>query len=129
TGTVVLERTGDFVVPVEVEVEFADGTVSRGWWSGRERARVLRYPGRRVVRASLDPRGRLVLEPDRSDNHRYAPGPTRRGAATAIGAASEALACAVLLPVTACLNPARRLAGICSRGSPPGGSWSSRWRA
>lgn len=101
TGTVVLERTGDFVVPVEVEVEFADGTVSRGWWSGRERARVLRYPGRRVVRASLDPRGRLVLEPDRSDNHRYAPGPTRRGAATALGAASEALAWAVLLLVTA----------------------------
>jgi YD repeat-containing protein len=71
-GVVMLHRDGDFVIPVEIEVEFADGTTTRLWWDGRSRLRELRWPGRRVTLARVDPYRRLSIEADRRDNHRAA---------------------------------------------------------
>lgn len=71
-GIVVVYRRGEFVIPVEVEVELSDGTRERVLWDGRGRHRVLRWPGRRVVRATLDPDRKLVLEAQRHDDTRYA---------------------------------------------------------
>ncbi len=69
---VVLERTGDFVTPVEVEVQFEDGEVERSWWDGQPTTTTLRWPGRRVERVTIDPDRHLELEAIRYDNHRYA---------------------------------------------------------
>jgi len=73
-AVVVLHRTGDFVIPVEVEIVFADGTHARRVWSGRSRLQTLRFEGRRVERVAIDPDGDLLLEFHRLDNHRIAPG-------------------------------------------------------
>ena len=70
-------RPGGFALPVEVEVEFADGETERVWWDGRRPAAVIRFPGRRVVRAGVDPDGLLVLETQRRNNHRYARRPDK----------------------------------------------------
>jgi hypothetical protein len=71
-GVVVVLRRGDFEVPVEIEVELADGTRERVLWDGRGRYRVLRWPGKRLRWASIDPDHRLLLEGERYDNTRYA---------------------------------------------------------
>jgi hypothetical protein len=96
---VIVQRTGDFTVPVEVDVEFADGEHERLWWDGRSRLRELRWPGRRVVSASVDPDGRLLMEADRTDNHRFAPASirSRRGPAQDLGDLAEAITLTLLL--------------------------------
>ncbi|MCH9688073.1 MAG: M1 family metallopeptidase, partial [Deltaproteobacteria bacterium] len=71
-AVVVVHRHGDFVVPVEIEVEFADDTRERVLWDGTGRYRLFRWPGRRVRWASIDPDRHLVLEGSRYDNTRYA---------------------------------------------------------
>lgn len=73
-GLVVVHRRGEFVVPVEIEVELSDHTRERVLWDGRGRFVVLRFPGKTVRWASIDPEGRLVLEGKRYDNTRYAEG-------------------------------------------------------
>jgi hypothetical protein len=73
-GIVVVQRTGDFLVPVELEVEFADGSRTRVFWDGRARYTTLRFAGRRVTRVGIDPDRTLLLELDRSNNNRWAPG-------------------------------------------------------
>jgi len=97
TGTAVIERKGDFVIPVEIEVEFKDGGIVSGYWDGQARHVVLRFPERPIARVSLDPRQQLVLESDRHDNHRYASRVTRpRGPERVLGLATEALAWATM---------------------------------
>ncbi len=73
-ATVVVQRSGEFVVPVEVEITFADDTSVTRIWSARRRVGTLVFPGRRVARVRLDPAGKLLLESHRLDNHRVAPG-------------------------------------------------------
>lgn len=73
-ATVVLQRTGEFVVPVEVEITFDDDTTLTRIWSARRRLGTLVFPGKRVARVRLDPAGKLLLESHRLDNHRVAPG-------------------------------------------------------
>jgi Peptidase family M1 domain len=95
-GVVVVLRAGEFEVPVEVEVELSDGTRERVLWDGRGRYRVLRWPGKKLVWAKVDPDGKLVLEGKRHDNTRYAAG--QRPAATmstAMARVSEATALAI----------------------------------
>ena len=98
-SVVQLQRVGQMQVPVQVEVEFSDGSTQRLWWDGRARARSLVFVGRKVVRAALDPEGDLVLESHRLDNHRYArtsalPG---SGPAADLGELGEALTLALLV--------------------------------
>jgi hypothetical protein len=66
----VVRRIGEFRLPVELEVEFADGTRERSAWSGQERYKVYTWPGRKVRAARLDPDRKLTLEARRLDNHR-----------------------------------------------------------
>lgn len=72
-GAVVVNRQGEFVVPVEVLAEFADGSEERLIWDAREPIAVFRWPGRRLLRVSLDPDDQLSLEYDRLDNNAFAP--------------------------------------------------------
>ncbi|MEE8522574.1 MAG: M1 family aminopeptidase, partial [Thermoanaerobaculia bacterium] len=72
-GAVVVHRPGGFMVPVELLVEFADGSEERLVWDAREPTAVFRWPGRRVQRASLDPDHQLLLEYERLDNNAFAP--------------------------------------------------------
>ena len=74
-GHVVIGRPGGFAVPVEVEAEFDDGTTQRVWWDGARTSTVLKFPGRRVVRAGIDPDNLLTIETKRINNHRYAERP------------------------------------------------------
>lgn len=95
-GLVVVHRSGSMVVPVIVEVEFADDTRERVLWDGTGRYRVLRFPGRRVRWARVDPDRHLVLESRRYDNIRYAPGQAApRSAPGALGRLGEVSALAL----------------------------------
>ncbi len=67
-GIVAVRRAGDFVVPVELRVELADGGVETRVWDGREPTAIFTFPGRRVEVATLDPDGKLLLEWRRLDN-------------------------------------------------------------
>jgi hypothetical protein len=69
---VVVHRLGEFRLPVELEVEFSDGTVERSAWDGQARYQIYTWPGKRLRRARLDPDGKLMLEAKRVNNHRAA---------------------------------------------------------
>jgi len=71
-GIVVVQRRGEFILPVVIEVELADGSRDRVIWDGTGRYRVLRWPGQRIRSVSIDPDRRLVLEGRRWDNTRWA---------------------------------------------------------
>lgn len=95
-GVVVVLRRGEFTVPVEIEVELSDGTRERVLWDGRGRYRVLRWPGKRVRFASIDPDHRLSLEGKRYDNTRYAEGKRPPATvSTAVARVGEAAALAL----------------------------------
>jgi hypothetical protein len=65
-------------------------------WDGTGRYRVLRWPGKKVRWASIDPDAKLVLEGKRYDNVRYAEGERPKATvSTALGRASEAMALAI----------------------------------
>jgi hypothetical protein len=64
---VVIQRRGSFVVPVEVLVEYEDGTTELRLWDGRAPSEALVFPGR-VVRAVIDPRRKLQVAPRRLDD-------------------------------------------------------------
>ncbi len=97
---VVLHRTGEFVIPVDVEVVFTDGTRERRVWSGRSRLQTLRFEGKRVERVAIDPDGDLVLEFHRLDNHRIAPGAdVDDGVSKRLGHITEGAALALLAGV------------------------------
>jgi hypothetical protein len=97
---VVLHRTGDFVIPVEVEIVFADDTRERRVWSGRSRLQTLRFEGKKVERVAIDPDGDLVLEFHRLDNHRIAPGAdVDDGISADLGHLAEGAALALLVGV------------------------------
>ncbi len=96
TGVVVVAREGEFRVPVELMVEFSDGTRTTVAWDGQARRRVLRWPGQRVVMAAVDPSHKLLLELDRLDNVAYAPRHRPDGGLEdVLGGLSEGVAMAV----------------------------------
>jgi hypothetical protein len=67
-------------MPVEVYVEFEDGQV-RERWDGQDRWRRFEYPGRRVVRAIVDPEQKLAIDVDPvNDDWIATDGPARRAA-------------------------------------------------
>ncbi len=64
-----IRRVGSITMPVEVELEFADGSRERRTWDLPAREGVLQLSdARRLRRVTLDPDHRL-LEPDRWNNH------------------------------------------------------------
>jgi hypothetical protein len=96
-AVVVVQRKGDFKVPVELVVEFEDDERERVVWDGRERYHTFAWPGRRLRLAMLDPDGKLLLEGRRTDNTSYAPkkGP-EHGLEHVLGDFGEALSLAIL---------------------------------
>jgi hypothetical protein len=66
-GVVVVQRRGAFAAPVEVLVEYADGSTELRLWDGRAPSEALLFPGR-IVRAVLDPRRKLLVAPRRLDD-------------------------------------------------------------
>ena len=96
-AVVVVHRVGEFRVPVELEVEFADGARERALWDGQARYHVFTWPGRRVRAARLDPDARLLLEGPRLNNHRAAPeSAPSDGVSGPLGDLGEALALTVI---------------------------------
>lgn len=73
-GFALVVRDGEFRLPVDVEAEFDDGDIERVTWDGQARYRLFVWPGRRVVRVTLDPDEKLLLEGERLDNDVTAPG-------------------------------------------------------
>ncbi|MFO7562017.1 MAG: M1 family metallopeptidase, partial [Enhygromyxa sp.] len=71
-GYVVVARRSSFRVPVEVLVEFADGERVTLIWDGRADHHRFDFPGRRVKRAIVDPRYKLLIEPRKLDNAAWA---------------------------------------------------------
>ena len=65
---VAVERRGGMRMPVEVRVFFEDGTRKDEAWDGQYRWTRLRYPGRKVVAAFVDPERKLALDVDPSNN-------------------------------------------------------------
>lgn len=67
---VVIDRKGEFPVPVELEVEFEDGSTQRRMWDGKARYWAFTFPGKRGIRATIDPDQKLLLEAHTLDNTR-----------------------------------------------------------
>jgi hypothetical protein len=82
---VLLRRRGGFVMPMELEVAFADGTTQRERWDGRSRWHRVTYRARpELVEARLDPDGKVPLDVNLLDNERSLR--PRRGPVTALAA-------------------------------------------
>ena len=65
---VTVVRHGEVLLPVELRVDLADGRSVAERWDGRDRWVRFRYEGARVVRAVVDPRRRIALDVDPSNN-------------------------------------------------------------
>ncbi len=66
---IILEDKGGIAMPVEVDVEFADGTKETLVWDGRsDKEEITLENNLSVKRVELDPRGKL-LDLDRTNNH------------------------------------------------------------
>lgn len=99
-GLIVLERSGSFATPVQVEVTFDDADPVRVWWSGDAPTLIRTFPGRRVRSVHIDPDRHLELESERYDNHRYARRSERPTTATSdLSDLTEALMHAAMLGV------------------------------
>ena len=65
---VLVERRGAVRMPVELRIVFADGTSKDEVWDGQYRWTRLRYPGRKVVGAYVDPERKIAIDVDPSNN-------------------------------------------------------------
>lgn len=65
---VTVVRHGEVRLPVELQVEFADGRVVNERWNGRDRWYRFRYEGERVVRAVVDPGRKIAIDVDPANN-------------------------------------------------------------
>jgi len=65
---VTVVRHGEVLLPVEVRVDFADGRTVTERWDGRDRWTRFRYEGAKVVHAIVDPRRRIAIDVDPSNN-------------------------------------------------------------
>lgn len=69
---VIVERRGEFVHPVTVELTFADGSRERREWDGQETwVRFVVERPTKLVAAEVDPDHVLALDTDRSNNGRW----------------------------------------------------------
>jgi hypothetical protein len=68
---VVVQRLGEAIFPVDVEVTFADGSKAREHWDGRERWKLYAWDRpAAAVSAEVDPDHVLLLDIDRTNNSR-----------------------------------------------------------
>ena len=67
-ATVVVRRLADGVFPVDVRVDFADGTHAVERWDGRDPWRTFTYGGRRITRVYVDPDRVLQLDLNETNN-------------------------------------------------------------
>lgn len=75
---VVVERLGDVQFPVQIEVQFDDGTSTTERWDGIDRWKRFEYAGsQRVDWAVIDPRMALPLDVNRLNNSRMRAAGTR----------------------------------------------------
>lgn len=66
---VVIERIGDFAIPVDVLVTFESGQTEHVQWDGQTSIHVWTW-SEPIARVDIDPEFKLVLEADRKNNHR-----------------------------------------------------------
>jgi len=70
---VMIHRKGEFVMPVEIELKFEDGSHLREHWDGKDRWTRLSYDKRtRLVSAEVDPDHQVWLDVDFFNNSRLA---------------------------------------------------------
>ncbi len=62
TGTIVAYRNGEIIMPVEILVEFRDGTTVLEKWDGKARFKEFTYPGKEVLCAELDPERKIWID-------------------------------------------------------------------
>lgn len=62
TATVVAYRNGEVIMPVEILVEFKDGSSVLEQWDGKARFKEFVYPGKAVECAELDPERKIYLD-------------------------------------------------------------------
>jgi hypothetical protein len=79
---VTVVRHGEVLMPVELQVDFADGRTVRETWDGRDRWALFRYSGAKVVRAVVDPHHKIAIDVDPSNDEWLAERGTARRAAT-----------------------------------------------
>jgi hypothetical protein len=80
-SVVVVDRVGEFVHPVTVELVFADGETLRREWDGRDRwLRIVEERPAKLVSVEVDPERLMVLDVDPLNNSRRLE-PDRRPAA------------------------------------------------
>jgi Peptidase family M1 domain len=66
---VTVRRLGEARLPVEVRVDFADGRSVRETWDGKDTWKRFTYSdASKVVRAVVDPEGKIALDVDRGNN-------------------------------------------------------------
>lgn len=75
-------RRGGVRMPVDVEIQLADGQIVEERWDGQERWRRFAFEGARVTAVSVDPRGIIALDVDRANNEWIATRGTASRAAT-----------------------------------------------
>jgi hypothetical protein len=63
-----IERQGEAMLPVDVQLRLADGGVIDRHWDGQERRLNLDSGSRAIAAVEIDPERKLMLELDRSDN-------------------------------------------------------------
>jgi len=68
-STVVFRRVGEVVFPMEILVEFSDGTIVRETWNGQGRVKTYQFTRpAKVVRAAIDPDRKVPLDVDLLNN-------------------------------------------------------------
>ncbi len=61
-ATIVAFRKGEVIMPVEILVEFADGSTYLQKWDGIARSKSFTYPGKEIICAELDPERKIYLD-------------------------------------------------------------------
>ena len=78
---VTVVRPGEVRLPVEIRIDLADGRSIDERWNGRDRWTRFEYTGAKVVRAAVDPQGKIAIDVDPGNNEWIGEtGPARRAA-------------------------------------------------
>lgn len=62
TATIVAYRNGEVIMPVEILVQFEDGSSRLERWDGKARFKEFSYPGKTVECAQLDPKRKIYFD-------------------------------------------------------------------
>ena len=66
---VTIERLGDWIFPVEIQINFEDGTSKKIHWSGIEGMNVIEFTGNtKVISAQIDPDQKNLLDININNN-------------------------------------------------------------